>query len=212
VPYLLQCLKRCAVPAAVPQEMCRTCCSASKDVPHLLQCFKRCAVPAVVPQEMCRTCCSASRDVPHLLQCLKRCAVYPAMPCCAARHFITFRTQVTDSRCLQSVFQSVDSVDNLVVLRCDRQSFSFTEQLHTTDPNILRLLVRIMWPTVMQCRLSPFACCLLWPLLEGRLQPWGAADLGQCNSHQLGLLLGRGQNLASCENTVVHCLPVCHTI
>ena len=38
VPYLLQCLKRCAVPLAVPQEMCRTSCSASRDVPYLLQC------------------------------------------------------------------------------------------------------------------------------------------------------------------------------
>jgi hypothetical protein len=95
---------------------------ASRDVPYLLQCLKRCAVPPAVPQEMCHTSCSASRDVPYLLQSLKRCAVPPAVPCCAAPHFITFRTHVTDSRCLQSVFQSVDSVDNLVVLHCDRQS------------------------------------------------------------------------------------------
>ena len=212
VPYLLQCLKSCAVPPSVPQEMCRTSFSASRDVPHLLQCLKRYAVPLSVPQELCRTSCSASRYVPYLLQCLKRCAVPPGVPYCAASHFITFRTHVTDSRYLQSVFKSVDSVHNLVVLHCDRQSFSFAEQLYTTDPNIRLLLVRIMRPTVVQCCLSPFACSLPWPSSEGRLQPWGAADLGQCNIHQLGLLLGVEQNLASCENTVVDCSPVGHTI
>ena len=74
VLYLLQCLKRCSASPAVPQEMCRTSCSASRDVPHLLQCLKRCVVPPVVPQEMCRISCSAPKDVPYLLQCLKRCA------------------------------------------------------------------------------------------------------------------------------------------
>ena len=58
--------------------MCRTSCSASRDVPYLLQCLKRCSVPPTVPQEMCRTSCSA-------------------------RHFIMFRTHVTDSRCPQNV-------------------------------------------------------------------------------------------------------------
>ena len=70
----------CAVPPAVPQEMCHTSCSASRDVPYLLQCLKSCAVPPAVPQEMCRTSCSASRDVPYILQYLKRCVVPPAVP------------------------------------------------------------------------------------------------------------------------------------
>jgi hypothetical protein len=122
--------------------LCRTSCSASTDVPYLLQC----------------------RVVSYLLQCLNRCALRSAVPqqmyrtSCSARHFITFRTHVTDTRCLQRVFQSVDSVDHLVVLRCDRQSFSFAEQLYTTDPNIRRLLVRIVRLTVVQCCLCPFAC------------------------------------------------------
>jgi hypothetical protein len=78
VPYLLQCLNRCAIPPAVPQQMCRTSCSASIDVPYLLQCLKSCAVPPAVSQEMCRTSYSASTDVPYLLQCLNRCAVLPS--------------------------------------------------------------------------------------------------------------------------------------
>jgi len=80
VPYLLQCLKRCAIPPAVPQEMFHTSFSASRVVPYLLQCLKRCAVPPSVPQEMCRTSCSASRDMPYLFQCLKSYAVPPAVP------------------------------------------------------------------------------------------------------------------------------------
>ena len=102
VSYLLQCLNRCAAPPTMPQEMFHTC-SASRDVPHLLQCLK-----------MCHTC-SASTDVQYLLQCLKRCAT-PAVPqqmcrtSCSARHFITFRTHVTDSRCSQSVLLLLHSL------------------------------------------------------------------------------------------------------
>ena len=201
VPYLLQCLKKCFVPPAVPQEVCSTSCSASRDVSYLLQCLKRCAVPPAVPQ-----------DVSYLLQCLKRCVVPPAVPqevcrtsCSASRdmlYLLQCRVVPRDTS-LRSVptsltanafrvFQSIDIVDHLVVLRCDHQSFCFAEQLYKADPNIRRLLVRIMRLTVMQCCcLSPFTCSLQWPSSEGRLQPWCAADLGQCNSRQLGRLLAR---------------------